>query len=146
MDHGVHSSLRIPADLTIVAFVRSAVACLLDREGWPGEVSGKVLLASTEALTNAIEHGSPLGGAIEVEIAVTRDHMRVRVTDEGRPGATTPRLPAAPPPPTSTRGRGLLIISRLADEVELLPHGSGTTVSAGFLREPAAAHGVRRAA
>jgi anti-sigma regulatory factor (Ser/Thr protein kinase) len=144
MTRGVHSSLRVPADLTIVAFVRSALACLLTREGWPGDVSGKVLLAATEALTNAIEHGSPLGGTIEVEIAVTRDRTRLRVTDEGRPGSPTPRLPALPPPPTSLRGRGLLIISRLADDVELRPDGSGTAVSVGFLREPVAARSRHR--
>jgi serine/threonine-protein kinase RsbW len=149
MNRGVHSSLTVPADLAIVAFVRSALACLLTREGWPGEASGKVLLASTEALTNAIEHGSPLGGAIDVEILVTPSTISVRVTDEGRPGASTPRLPVVPPPPSSPRGRGLLIISRLADHVELAPHGSGTAVTAGFQRDAMplhAAHGGHRAA
>ncbi len=145
--NGVQSNLRVPADLTVVSFVRSALACMLDREGWPGDGAGRVLLASTEAVTNAIEHGSPLGGAIDVEISVTHEQTCVTVCDEGRPGTATPRLPAAPPPPTSPRGRGLLIISRLADDVALAPHGSGTVITARFLRQPeAAARASRRAA
>ncbi len=147
MTRGVHSSLRVPADLTVVGFVRSAFACVLTREGWPTEGAGRVLLASTEAMTNAIEHGSPLGGAIGVEISVTHDATRIAVSDEGRPGATTPRLPATPPPPTSPRGRGLLIISRLADEVAVTAEGDGTLVTATFLRERrSATRATRRAA
>ena len=32
MTHGVQSSLRLPADLAVVSFVRSAFACVLMRE------------------------------------------------------------------------------------------------------------------
>ena len=138
MTRGVHSSLRVPADLAVVGFVRSALACVLIREGWPSDGAWRVLLASSEALTNAIEHGSPLGGAVDVEISVTTERTRLRVTDEGRPGVSTPRLPVAPPPSTSLRGRGLLIISRLADDVDLAAHGSGTALTVGFVRAPVA--------
>ena len=136
---GVHSSLRVPADLTVVSFVRSALACLLAREGWSGESAGRVLLASTEALTNAIEHGSPLGGSIGVELSVAEGLVRIRVTDEGRPGTALPRIPASPPPPASTRGRGMLIIGRLAEDVEIVRHDAGTAITVTFLPEPAAA-------
>jgi anti-sigma regulatory factor (Ser/Thr protein kinase) len=53
------------------------------------------------------------------------------------------------PPPTQPRGRGLLIISRLADDVDLRSAGNGTRISAGFLRANAADAGqqpIRRAA
>ncbi len=133
MTRGVHSSLRVPADLAVVGFVRSALACLLTRERWSGDGAGRVLLASTEALTNAIEHGSPLGGAIGVEMSVAEGLVRIRVTDQGRPGAPLPRMPSAPPPAASTRGRGLLIIGRLADEVEIARSGAGTAIAVTFL-------------
>lgn len=146
MTRDVHSSLRVPADLAFVGFVRSALACVLMREGWSGDGAWRVLLASSEALTNAIEHGSPLGGSIGVELSVDRGHARIRVSDQGRPGAAPPRLPTAPPPDESTRGRGLLIIARLADEVEIVPHGAGTALTVVFLRGPAPAAGALRAA
>ena len=145
MTHGVQSSLRVPADLTVVSFVRSALACVLTREDWPADSAGRVLLASTEALTNAIEHGSPGGTAVEVDLSVTAERADIRVLDEGRPGAPLPVVPLEPPPPFALRGRGLIIISRLSDEFALRANGDGTEVDVGFLRcrteEPAeAAH------
>ncbi len=147
---GVHSCLRVPADLAVVAFVRSAIAAVLAREDWPAEGAARMLLASTEAVTNAIEHGSPLGGAVEVDLTVTAVRAQVRVLDQGRPGVGRPVIPEHAPPHTSLRGRGLLIISRLADDVEVRAAGLGTQVAAGFLRATAAAAAepqpIRRAA
>lgn len=134
---GVHSALRVPADMQVVAFVRCAFACLLDREGWPAEGAGRVLLASTEAVANAIEHGSPEGGRVEVELSVTAERTSLRVVDEGRPGVPVPVYPDTPPPITSPRGRGLIIIRRLADDFELAPEGDGTRLEIGFLRSVA---------
>lgn len=137
MTHGVQSRLRVPADLSVVSFVRSAMACVLTREEWPSEGAGRVLLASTEALTNAIEHGSRRGATIDVELIVRDDRADVLVLDDGRPGSTLPVVPDVPPPPTALRGRGLIIISRLSDDLDLAPHGAGTRVSAAFLRDGA---------
>ena len=130
----VHSSLRVPADLTVVSFVRSALACMLTRGEWPAGGSARVLLASTEALTNAIEHGSPPGASVRVDLSITPDRADVLVVDEGHPDVDLPRVPDTPPPPTQTRGRGLIIISRLADDFDLRPCGDGTEVSVGFVR------------
>lgn len=146
---GVHSCLRVPADLAVVTFVRSALAAVLAREEWPADGAARMLLASTEAVTNAIEHGSPAGGAVEVELTVSVERAEVRVLDQGRPGIACPIIPDEAPPVTSPRGRGLLIISRLADDVDVRAAGLGTRVSAGFLRASAAgaeALPVRRAA
>ncbi len=137
VSYGVQSSLRIPADLAVVSFVRSTLACVLSREDWPVEGTSRVLLASTEALTNAIEHGSTGAGTVEVGLSVTPDRVDVRVVDEGRPGSLLPVVPSAPPPPTSIRGRGLIIISRLADDFGLSSRGDGTQVNVGFLRSSA---------
>lgn len=134
---GVHSAVRIPADLQAVAFVRCAIACVLDREDWPAESAGRVLLASNEALTNAIEHGSPTGGVVEVGLSVTPERADIRVLDEGVPGAAPPVCPASPPPATAERGRGLIIISRLADDFDVTPAGTGTEVHVGFWRDAA---------
>ncbi|MGE0026660.1 MAG: ATP-binding protein [Thermoleophilia bacterium] len=146
---GVHSCLRVPADLAVVTFVRSALAAVLAREEWPADGAARMLLASTEAVTNAIEHGSPMGGAVEVELTVTTERAQVRVLDQGRPGAPCPVIPEVAPPSTHTRGRGLLIISRLADDVDLRSAGLGTQISAGFLRATAVAaepQAIRKAA
>jgi len=131
----VRSALRVPADGQAVAFVRSAISCVLDREDWPAESAGRVLLATNEAITNAIEHGSPDGGLVEVELVMTYARADLRIVDEGLPGAAAPRCPSEPPPITAERGRGLFIISRLADDFEMAPAGAGTEVHIGFWRD-----------
>ena len=77
---------------------------MLAREEWPADGAARMLLASTEAVTNAIEHGSPLGGAVEVELTVTAERAQVRVLDQGRPGAPCPVIPDVAPPPTTRAG------------------------------------------
>ena len=131
----VRTSLRVPADLSVVSFVRSAMACMLTRVEWPAGGSARVLLASTEALTNAIEHGSRPGATVRVDLTITPDRADVVVIDQGRAGiAEIPQVPSVAPPATATRGRGLIIISRLADEFDLRPCGEGTEVSVVFSR------------
>lgn len=138
---GVHSALQVPADLQVVGFVRCALACVLDREGWPADGAGRVLLAGTEALTNAIEHGSPDHGRVDVALTVTAERADLSIVDEGLPGVPVPVCPSVPPPPTCPRGRGLLIISRLADSFDLRAAGEGTEVSVVFWRDAAPANG-----
>jgi serine/threonine-protein kinase RsbW len=130
----VQSRLRVPADLAAVSFVRSVLASMLARGEWPSGASGRVLLASTEALTNAIEHGSPPGASVRVDLSITPERADILVVDEGRPGVGVPEVPAVSPPPTATRGRGLIIMSRLADHLEVRAHGDGTQVSVLFIR------------
>jgi serine/threonine-protein kinase RsbW len=124
--------LRFPADLGSLADGRDAVRRALRRERWDGEGAELVVLAVCEALTNAIEHGSVPGGPVEIEIAAAADHAEIRVTDRGRPGAACPLGVPAPPPLTAERGRGLIIMSALADALEIRRAGRGTEVRLRF--------------
>ena len=142
---GVVSAFRVPANLESLAFVRSATACILQRGGWPTADAGRILLACGEAVNNAIEHGSPAGGTVHVELVVTMRCARVRVIDDGV-GAPPPVCPPGPPPVTSSRGRGLLIMRTLAEELAIRRSGTGTLVAMRFERVPATAGAARRAA
>ena len=59
--------LRLRADVRSLAPGRDAVRRTLRREGWEEEPAELVVLAVCEALTNAIEHGSPAGANDEPE-------------------------------------------------------------------------------
>ena len=128
-------AIRDAVELFTVPVVEVHLSNILEREDWPAESAGRVMLASNEALTNAIEHGSRDGGLVEVELVVTYERADIRIVDEGIPGAAIPRLPSDPPPITAERGRGLIIISRLADDFDMAPVGDGTQVRVGFLRD-----------
>ncbi len=130
-------AFRVPATMRSLIFVRHALAVTLLREAWPGESSGRMMLAAGEAVINAIEHGSTFDGSVVVEIALRADHAHLSVSDTGRPDVPHPVVPAdpTPPPPTSIRGRGLVIMRDLADTFEVEVTASGTRVSMDFRRE-----------
>lgn len=126
--------LRVAAELASLAVVRTALSLALKRQGWADSLHPLVLLAVGEALANAIEHGSPAGGAIEVGLAVTPEWATVRVADSGRMGAAVPIRAPVPPFPTSPRGRGRLLMARLAEQVEVCSDGQGTSVVLRFAK------------
>ena len=142
------SAFTVPARLQSLAFVRSAITCLLDRDTWGAEETGRVLLAAGEALCNAIEHGSPGDGRVAVQVVIAPPGATLVVTDEGRSGRA-PRidLAAPPPPPSSVRGRGIPIMRALADDIRVEAVGAGTRLTLDFSRPAAVpAAGMRRAA
>jgi serine/threonine-protein kinase RsbW len=87
-----------------------------------------VSLAVTEAVSNAIRHGSPRGveDVVELVVANEKDRLEVTVRDSGTgfaPGEVT--LPD--PMSYADHGRGLFLIYALMDEVEFARDG-GTIV------------------
>ena len=126
--------MRVAAEVRALGLVRRALDDMLARAGWGGDQAARVLVAVGEAIANAVEHGWVAGAQIEVSIAIAPAQARVRIRDEGRPGAAHPTSDPVAPPPTSARGRGRLIMARLADRVEVVPAGAGTEVTVGFAR------------
>ena len=130
----IESAFRVPANLRSLAFVRCALALVLDRQPWSPEDSGRLLLAASEAVSNAIEHGSPeQDGHVEIQVVVRKDGATLVVTDEGDGTDDLHVDPtSAPPSPTSPRGRGFPIMRALADEVTVERVGHGTQVTMRF--------------
>ena len=91
--------------------------------GIGGDTLVDLQLALGEAVANGIEHayGSGEPGTLDVELELCDDRaVAVTVTDHGR---WQPK-PASP----GYRGRGLMMIERLADAVRVLPTAGGTQV------------------
>ncbi len=78
-------------------------------------------LAVSEAVANAIEHGSPNGGLVHLTLMASPGSITVEVRDTGH-------FPAPPKSDDRDRGRGLPIIGMLTDRVELRPGPDGTTL------------------
>ena len=118
--------------------MRSALACVLAREEWPAEGAGRVLLASTEALTNAIEHGSPAGGAVEVGLSVTYERAaHAACWTRAVPGAPVPRLPERRRRRVTDRAAAGCSSSAASPTTSSSPRGDGTRLEVGFLRSVA---------
>jgi serine/threonine-protein kinase RsbW len=111
----------IGADPMQIALLRTDLRGWLTTHGVDEETAQAVLLACSEAVANAIEHGyrdDPFG-QVEVTATVSREAVEVRVTDHGtwRPDRTD-----------GVRGRGLQLIRQVMDDVSF-DHGAGTTVT-----------------
>jgi anti-sigma regulatory factor (Ser/Thr protein kinase) len=89
----------------------------------PSEVVDEVVLAVSEAATNAILYGSGDTQPVTVTVRVGGGWIEVTIRDRGRP--------AAPPtaPMTGLRGRGLWLIGQLVDELRLAKARPGTLVT-----------------
>lgn len=133
-------ALRVPAQNASLRTVRTEIESALTQHGWPHEPAGRVVLAAGEALANAIEHGSAPASHVHVEVHVAPGWVTVVVRDEGRPGASPPEIiPSAPPPASQQRGRGLVIMTRLAAEIDVCAIGGGTQVRLRFAHPDEAA-------
>lgn len=125
---------RIPANLTAIGPIRAEIAEALEQCAWePAEAMG-VVLAASEGMVNAVEHGSRVGGQVTVSFAIGPDCAEVTISDEGPPDhAHRDRVP------DDTRGRGMLLIIGLATRLQYAWRGPGTILSMVFDREPARA-------
>jgi anti-sigma regulatory factor (Ser/Thr protein kinase) len=88
-------------------------------------------LAVSEACTNAIEaNGRAGGGQLVLTGVLDGDSLKVRVEDQGRPWAVPARFSRAGA--SSERGRGLLLMRVLADDLSVESTTDGTTVCIGM--------------
>ncbi len=85
---------------------------LLRNWGWPGEVDA-VVLAVHEAIANSNRHA---GGATGASVESGRDGrtLVVEVRDSG-PGFSFNHYAGRPPDPLAEKGRGLWLISQIAE-------------------------------
>lgn len=127
------SMVLIPADLASLTVVRAALQEALWEHAWCEEDVQRVVLAASEAAANAVEHGSQPGELVEVVFQVGDEEATVRVLDSGGACRWEPCVPELPEL-TAPRGRGLTMISALAQKVEFRPAGRGTEVRLDFTR------------
>jgi serine/threonine-protein kinase RsbW len=123
-----HVHFKVPAAPEVLPVLRSCLRVWTSDIGLAAGRSRDVVLAVDEAITNAVEHAYVDGrpGAVVVFAACDRDvhTARVVVSDDG-----TWQQPARDP---GFRGRGLLLMRRLADAFDLHHDGRGTTVVLGW--------------
>jgi PAS domain S-box-containing protein len=110
---------RLPARAHQLAVVRRLVAAWLAASGIATDDIALVVLAVSEAASNAIEHAyGPAVGWFELEAELAGRRITVAVRDGGRWRSK----------PSSDRGRGLGLMARLMDEFETRRSERGTEV------------------
>jgi anti-sigma regulatory factor (Ser/Thr protein kinase) len=113
---------RFPAELARVSEARRFAEAAAAAFGLDEDARYSVKLAMSEAVTNAIQHGSS-SARDQIHVSVDRqgDALVFEVRDSGR---FVPRVARRGDMPT--RGRGLEFMRQLMDEVQLEPGAGGT--------------------
>jgi anti-sigma regulatory factor (Ser/Thr protein kinase) len=112
---------RFPADLALVSEARRFADAAAAAFGLDEEARYSVKLAMSEAMTNAIQHGSSSpADPIFVRVDREGDAIVFEVRDTGR---FVPRVRRGDMP---VSGRGLEFMRRLMDDVQLEPGAGGT--------------------
>lgn len=107
--------------------LRRILGCIAKSIGLSEQEEHDTKLALTEAVANAIRHGSPNGSDCKVSLRLYKDAHSVvaEVTDEGKgfdPGAIPPREQY------QAGGMGIPLMQTLTDGVEFEKNGRGMTV------------------
>jgi anti-sigma regulatory factor (Ser/Thr protein kinase) len=113
--------IEFPAEASHLATARTALREWLSQAGMDSDQTLKVLIATGEALANAIEHGHrvPTEGAISLRAVAYADRVDVTVVDAG-----TWKTPVK----AAHRGRGIALMRALMQDVTIQPRATGTTV------------------
>ncbi|MDG5766661.1 ATP-binding protein [Balneolales bacterium ANBcel1] len=123
---GQNFSLTLLSDLEEIDRVTAFVEQLTPVVGCDSDAEHRIMLALTEAVTNAILHGNRQQRSLPVEITASVDAARLRLTvrDQGK-GFDPNRIPD----PRSkenllkSSGRGVLLMRELADKVTYTENG-----------------------
>jgi serine/threonine-protein kinase RsbW len=129
--------LTFPASLDELGRVHEWVKQTLGAMGVPDAERYNILLATSEAVTNAIRHGANEDPRNHVRISIAQDPhgISIAVEDDG-----TGFAPDAIPDPThgpqlyQAGGRGIYLLKALASEVHFNTTNNGTTVVCRFRR------------
>ena len=121
----LHRTLLIDGRPEPVRALRSLVASFLRDRGVSDEVVRAVVLAFSEALDNAVEHGGSSHGELNVWLRYTDRFVVVSVLDPG--GDTVPLGRPVAPDASAERGRGFQLMNRMMDAVRVRSYPAGGT-------------------
>jgi len=127
----MYKRIKIESSVSNLRIVESAIDEMMSKIGIKQENYGKILVSTMEAVNNAILHGNNLDveKMVDVEISYKAKMLRIKIKDEGRGF-----IPENVPDPTTPEnieeinGRGIFLMTRLADEVKYSKRGNSVTM------------------
>lgn len=123
--------IRIESKLSNLRIVENTVDEITNELGISYNNYGKILISMLEAVNNAIVHGNNLspGKFVEITIDYKKEKLAIRVKDEGK-GFSPENVPDPTVPENieEVNGRGVFIMSKLADEIKYSRKGNSVTM------------------
>ncbi len=124
--------LKIESKIDNLRVVEKEIDEISAEIGIKQDYYGKILVTTMEAVNNAIVHGNKCDESKSVEIHISyKDRiLKITVKDEGR-GFVPKEIPDPTKPENieNFHGRGVFLMSKLADEIEFNDRGNEVTMS-----------------
>ena len=119
--------LRFSADLSNLDKVEKFVHSILDFEEVDERLYGNIIIAVTEGVTNAVVHGNQNDSKKDVHVQCNSTDITIefRIKDQGE-GFNFNEIPDPTLPENVEKldGRGVFLITSLADQIEFHDNGS----------------------
>ncbi len=124
--------LKIESKIANLRIVEKEIDDISAEIGIKQDYYGKILVTTMEAVNNAIIHGNKYDESKSVEILISfKDRiLKITVSDEG-PGFIPKEIPDPTKPENieNFHGRGVFLMSKLADDIEFNEQGNIVTMS-----------------
>lgn len=128
----MYKKIRIESSVANLRVVESAIDETTAAIGISQDNYGKILVSVMEAVNNAILHGNKQDPEkiVDIEIDYNSEELSISVTDEG-PGFRPEKVPdpTAPENIEELNGRGIYLMSHLADKIQYTPKGNSVTMT-----------------
>jgi serine/threonine-protein kinase RsbW len=128
----MYKKLRIESKIVNIRLVENVIDEISNEIGISKDNYGKVLVSTLEAVNNAILHGnkSNPGKFVQIEIRWNLNELVIKVSDEGK-GFKPDKVadPTKPDNIESVNGRGVFLMSHLADIIKYNRKGNTVTMS-----------------
>jgi len=128
----MYKRLEIESIMSNMRIIENAIDEITGAIGISQDNYGKIMVAALEAVNNAITHGNMSNPQkmVEVEIKFENDEIVITVTDEGE-GFSPEKIPDPTMPENieELSGRGVFLMTKLADSIKFNDRGNSVTMS-----------------
>jgi serine/threonine-protein kinase RsbW len=128
----MYKKIRIESQVANLRIVENAIDETTSVIGISQDNYGKILVSAMEAVNNAILHGNKSNPEkiVDIEISFEMDELKISVTDEG-PGFSPDKVPDPTTPENieELNGRGIYLMSHLADKIKYSDKGNSVTMT-----------------
>jgi serine/threonine-protein kinase RsbW len=128
----MNKKIRIESEISNLRIVENAIDEATSEIGISQDNYGKILVSAMEAVNNAIIHGnkSVADKIVNIEILFKNEELVIKVTDQG-PGFRPDKVPDPTTPENieELNGRGIYLMSHLADKIEYNKKGNSVTMT-----------------
>jgi serine/threonine-protein kinase RsbW len=128
----MEKKIRIESEIENLRIVENAIDEATATIGISKDFYGKILVSVMEAVNNAILHGNRSNPekVVDIDISYMDNQLDITVTDEG-PGFRPESVPDPTTPENieALNGRGIYLMSHLADNIKYSEKGNSVTMT-----------------